>query len=769
MKILMFESIRQQVGEEADFDVSRISTPIVTDETFAEFMAKDKAEQLALKDVGGFVAAMSTDGSRKKDSIIARTMLTLDLDDADVTTLETIKVNAFCKLWLHSTRKHTEAKPRFRLIIPLKEPVKIERYEVLARFFAQELNVLEACDSAGFRAAQLLLWPTVSSDMKDGFVFYEASIDDLLDAEDFLANFEVDNILKWPRKRSEAKAIAREVSDVEDDPRSKTGVVGAFCRSFTVSEAVEKFLSHIYSPSQNADNRYDLLEADSLGGLVVYDDVFAFSFHSKDVVAGQRLNAYDIVRIHLFGNLDKDASEATPFARLPSNLEMSKFALKFKEVRENMFSNNSMQKTLGNDLKLKLEFTVDGKIKNSLRNVCLILEVDEELNGICLNEFTNKLTVFESVPWRKSKGEFGERDFSELSHHFSSCYGLEVSDGKLTKGLDIVPAKRTFHPIKDWLNNLCEWDKTPRLETYLIDYLGASDSNYSRFVAKIILLSAIARVMDPGIKYEIMPVLVGPQGCGKSTIFHKLFGEWFSDALTLSDMRDKSSIEKMEGVLCFEIAELSGIEKAELDLVKAFLSRCADKCRFAYGRDTVTTKRQCVFVATTNQVDGFLRDTSGNRRFAPVEVTGKCEKHPWDMTDDVIDQIWAEAFHCYKTGNFKLFFDGEIKVAAEAEQKAFLVHDDRRGLVEEFLAKPIPCDGSSAIIRNKDMPLNLRTAVCNLEIFADCFGKDPADFNRVKDASAIAQIMASIDGWSLAKEYRMTPYGKQRCYIRTEK
>ena len=769
MKILSFQNISQVVGTEEDFDIERLKTPVVTDETFEEFLAMDKVEQLQLKDKGGFLAATSIDGTRKKGAIVARTMLALDLDDADVTTLETIKANCFCKLWVHSTRKHRANNPRFRLIVPLKEPVESERYEALARFFAQEINVLEACDPAGFRTAQLMLWPTVSRDMVDSFVFYESSFDDLLDVNAFLAKFDIDNLLKWPRKRMEAKAIAREVADVNEDPRSKSGAVGAFCRTFTVREAVEKFLQHVYAPSKIAENRFDLLEADSSGGLVVYDEIFAFSFHSKDEAAGQRLNAYDIVRIHLFGDLDKEVSEGTPFARLPSNLAMAKYALSIKEVREKLFSNLKKESTLNDVLKLKLDFTVDGKIKNTLRNICIILDVDEVLQGISLNAFTNKISVSECVPWRKFKGDFAEKDFSELAHHFSSLYGIEVSDRNLMNALNIVSAKRTFHPIKDWLHNLPRWDEIPRLETYLADYLGASDNEYTRFVAKIILLSAIARVMEPGIKYEIVPVLVGPQGCGKSTIFNKLVGIWFSDALTLSDMRDKASIEKMEGIWCFEIAELSGMAKADLELVKSFLSRRVDKCRFAYGRVVVTTPRQCVFVATTNQVEGFLRDTTGNRRFAPVEVTGKSSLHPWDLTDEVITQIWAEAFYCYNVGNFKLFFDGAIKAAAEAEQKAFLVQDERRGLVEKFLEEPIPCDASSAIVRSKDVPTKLRTAVSNMEIFVECFGKNPADFHRIKDASAIAQIMASIDGWSSIKEFRMTPYGKQRCYLRTEK
>lgn len=766
MVILEFENLAQKVGLENDFNVRRISAPIVTEETFAEFMAMEKSAQMKLKDHGGFVAAVSTDGSRKKEAILARTMLTLDLDDADVTTLETIKTNAFCKLWVHSTRKHTSEKPRLRLIVPLKEPVEAERYEVLARFFAQELNVLEACDPAGFRAAQLMLWPTVSADMLDDFVFYESSNDDLLDVNAFLAEFDKNNLLKWPRKRSETKSIAREVADVNDDPRSKSGVVGAFCRTFTIKEAIEKFLAHVYAPSRVAENRFDLIAADSVGGLVIYDQIYAYSFHSKDEAAGQRLTAYDIVRIHLFGELDKDVSQGTPFSRFPSNVEMAKFALGIKEVRANLFSNLPPKTSVSDDLKVKLDFTVDGKIRNTLHNVALILEFDEALQGICQNSFTNKLTVSDEVPWRTKHGDFCDKDFSALAHYYSCNYGLEVSDRTLLNALNVIASKRTFHPVLDWLNGLAEWDNVPRLENYLIKYLGATDNDYVRFVSKIIVISAIARVMEPGLKYEIVPVLVGTQGSGKSTIFNKLFGEWFSDALTLSDMHDKASIEKMEGILCFEIAELSGMAKADLELVKAFISRRVDKCRFAYGRVVVTTPRQCVFVATTNQVEGFLRDISGNRRFAPVEVTGKTEIHPWDMTTDTITQIWAEALYYYNNGDFKLYFDGTIKDAAEVEQKSFLVHDERRGLVEEFLAKPIPYDGSSAIVQNKDLPLRLRTTVSNMEIFVECFGKNKADFNRYKDAPDIAQIMASIGGWKMTREFRMTPYGRQRCYVR---
>ena len=529
-----------------------------------------------------------------------------------------------------------------------------------------------------------------------------------------------------------------------------------------------------------------------MGGLAIYDEVFAYSFHSnKDEAAGKLLNAYDLVRIHRFGMLDADAKPGTPFSRLPSNVEMAKFALSINEVRDNIIIQEDEECSIPQVVKSKLEFNSLGKIKHTLDNVIVILENDDKLIGIRFNSFTHKLIIVKDVPWRQGQGEFTDYDIAGLTAYISSYYKLEVGERTLLNALKNIRFSREHHPVKEWLGNLPAWDGVKRLEFYLVMYLGAVDNAYVRFVSKVILIAAIARVMAPGTKFDIVPVLVGPQGCGKSTVYAKLFGEWFSDSLNLGDLRDKTSIEKISGSLCLEIAELSGLAKAELELVKAFFSRQVDRCRPAYGRTIVELPRQCVFVATTNQVEGFLRDTSGNRRFAPVEVNGNSQLHPWDITEDEINQIWSEALQCYREGDYQLFFDDEVKAAAEAEQKAFLVHDERRGLVEEYLAKPIPSnwlqfsdDYRKDYLRGKLLPdgmednegnakrpefiepFVLRSYVSNMEIYAECFGKNPADFNRYKDAPEIAQIMASIGEWQASREMHMTPYGKQRCYIR---
>ena len=206
-----------------------------------------------------------------------------------------------------------------------------------------------------------------------------------------------------------------------------------------------------------------------------------------------------------------------------------------------------------------------------------------------------------------------------------------------------VSDDRAYHPILNFLDSLPEWDGVNRVDTVLIDYLGADDNAYVRAVSRKALCAAIMRVKVPGTKFDYITVLNGPQGIGKSTFISKLGGEWYSDSLNLSDMNDKTAAEKLQGYWIMEIGELAGMKKADLDKVKAFISRQDDKYRASFGRRVTPHPRQCVFFGTTNSENGYLRDITGNRRFWTVKVPGTGKKKPWDITPDEIRQIWAEA------------------------------------------------------------------------------------------------------------------------------
>ncbi|WP_223144664.1 virulence-associated E family protein [Corynebacterium poyangense] len=168
----------------------------------------------------------------------------------------------------------------------------------------------------------------------------------------------------------------------------------------------------------------------------------------------------------------------------------------------------------------------------------------------------------------------------------------------------------------------------PRVDTLLVDYLGAEDSAYTRAVTRKTLCAAVKRVWEPGSKFDSMLVLNGPQGIGKSTLIAKLAGQWFSDSLNLSDTKDKTAAEKLQSYWILEVGELAGLRKTEVETLRSFLSRQNVIYRAALGRRATPHPRQCMFFSTTNAESGYLRDTTGNRRFWPVITPGTGTKHP---------------------------------------------------------------------------------------------------------------------------------------------
>ena len=251
------------------------------------------------------------------------------------------------------------------------------------------------------------------------------------------------------------------------------------------------------------------------------------------------------------------------------------------------------------------------------------------------------------MPWRKIQGiePMRDVDYSGIRNYIECIYGI-TSSQKIDDAIAIAVEKFSFHPIRDYINNL-NWDGTHRIDSLLIDYFGADDSLYTRASIRKALCAAVARVFNPGTKYDMVLVLVGPQGTYKSTFFKRLGMAWFSD--TFSTFQGKESFEQLQGAWLIEMAELSGLKKAEVEQVKQYISKCEDMFRPAYGRTIETYKRQCVFFGTTNNMD-FLKDPTGNRRFNPVDAhIERRTKHViYDLTQSEVDQIWAEAYVLWK-------------------------------------------------------------------------------------------------------------------------
>ena len=310
-----------------------------------------------------------------------------------------------------------------------------------------------------------------------------------------------------------------------------------------------------------------------------------------------------------------------------------------------------------------------------------------------------------------------------------------------------------------------------------IEYFGAEDNTYVRAVSRKIMCAAIRRVYAPGIKFDNIVVLNGPQGIGKSTFISKLGGEWYSDSLNLSDMNDKTAAEKLQGYWIMEIGELAGMKKADIDKVKAFISRQDDKYRASFGRRVTPHPRQCIFFGTTNSETGFLRDITGNRRFWTVKTPGTGRWKPWELTQYDVDMMWAEALIYAKDGE-SLYLSGELEEYAKKEQSAAMELDDREGLVAAYLDTLLPNDWSSMdiyqrrnYINDSDDPTHplgtvRRTTVSNIEIWCECFGKLKEDF-KPSDSYAISAIMARLTSWEkTGSSMRLSIYGKQRIYKR---
>lgn len=383
------------------------------------------------------------------------------------------------------------------------------------------------------------------------------------------------------------------------------------------------------------------------------------------------------------------------------------------------------------------------------------------------------------LPWKQVKPGWNDADLAGAKLYFDMIYKL-WSPGKFNDALLAVSAERAYHPIKDYFEALPPWDGTPRIDTLLVDYLGAEDNCYTRAVTRKTICAAVARIYEPGIKFDHILVLSGPQGIGKSTFFAKLGGKWFSDSLTISDMKDKAAAEKLQGYWILELGELAGIKKMDVETVKSFISRTDDKYRASYGFNVESHPRQCIIVGSTNNEGGFLRDITGNRRFWPVKVRGSALNKPWNIINP--EQIWAEALVKYRAGE-ELFLTGEEAVKAGEEQSEAMEGDDREGVVREYLNCLLPDNWremdlferrnflSSGDFGSRKTGTVRRDRVCIMEIWCECFGKESANLKK-SDSYEISAILSRIEEWSKYEGSRngnmkFPIYGTQKGYIYT--
>lgn len=443
-----------------------------------------------------------------------------------------------------------------------------------------------------------------------------------------------------------------------------------------------------------------------------------------------------------------------------------------------------------------LDLNEKGGLKDTLPNLSLIVENDSRTKGIIrYNSFADKLVQFREPGAKKRKRETkptlqlngdiwrvrdvmnGDpwQDSKDILVRWiieapttQGGYGLKVSDRNLVGAIEKVAQSNAFHPVQDYLKSL-KWDGKARVDALYIDYLKTPSNAYYRTVARLTLVAAVCRVFEPGHKFDFCPILEGLQGRRKST-FIKILGRDWSAELDGDFADDRAMIEKMQGAWLLEIPELSGFSKAEVNHIKAFMTRQEDRARLAYARRVSIFQRQCIFMGSTND-QKYLKDETGGRRFWPIECTlGPDEEIDTDLLAGNVDQLWAEAYRMYLAmrveqprGTLPLYIRdreaAQYAIAMQESRRTETTSDVLAGRIEAWLNKPIHT-GDIA-----DGVAKVRTITCCAQIWKECLNGDEKHYDA-KQQYAIASALRKIPGWAQNGSHRFKEYGKQKVYVK---
>lgn len=763
--------------------LQRCSETQRTNETAAEYAKMSREEQSNVKDVGGFVGGYLSGGVRKNTNVLYRSVATLDIDYGTLNVWEDFQMAFSFAAMLYSTHKHSEKTPRYRLVFPLSRQVTPAEYEPLCRKIAAEIGI-DLFDDTTYELPRLFYWPSTS---KDADYVFEYQDGPACNVDQILGQYvDYRDVSAWPVSSREGDVIAHEIKKA-GDPTEKPGVIGAFCRAYSIEDVIERFLSDYYDPT-GVDGRYTYKLGSVAGGLVCYEGKFAFSHHETDPASRQLCNAFDLCRLHLYGAKD-EGSRALDITRKPSYLAMTEFASQDRNVKlilsrdkqqaaADDFADVELPEDYNDEWKGDLEYSKSGKLQCTIGNIILILENDPALRGHIVHDlFAGFDGVVGGLPWNKKATQWTDSDDANLRVWLEKNYGLTGKE-KIADALTAVLTRHSYHPIRDYLNGLT-WDGTPRLERLIIDYIGAEDTELNRVMTRKHFTAAVTRVFKPGCKYDYCLVMTGPEGAGKSTLLNKMGGQWFNDSITTTE--GKEGMDQLRRAWIIEMGELASIKRSDVESIKAYLSKRVDIYRAAYARRTAEHPRQCIFCGTTNEAL-FLKGDNGNRRFWVIAVDPTLRKYSaWqDAIDRDRDQLWAEAVHYYQQGE-KLYLDDRLEAQAKQRQAEYNDdHDDPLAdMLLNFLDAKLPADWETydlnrrrAWWRDPD-PLSAdgtetRTRVSAVEFICERMGRDLADKEFKYLARKISNLIKALPNWEKVSttKHCQNLYGIQRGYRR---
>lgn len=431
----------------------RLSLTHRTAETFASYCSSNKSRRDEIKDVGGFVGGYITGGRRKHGAILHRSLVSLDIDFGNKEIWDDFCLLFNCAGAIYTTHSHSAEKPRLRLIVPLDRPVACDEYVAISRRIAGTLGI-NYFDDTTFQPERLMYWPSTSS---DGEFLFDSVDGPFLSADEMLGSYkDWTNTAEWPVS-DRVEAVVRREATKQGDPCEKGGIVGAFCRAYTISEAIEGYLDDVYTAC-DIPNRYTYREGSTSSGLVVYEDKYAYSHHSTDPIVGKLCNAFDLVRLHLYGLQDEEAQEGTPVNRLPSYIAMCERATKDAKVR-NLLGQERLKEAGADfaeqfeeeaDMEWLSEMDVDrrGAYRATSANIRLILENDPQLKGALAHDAFRKTdVVLKALPWSPlpAPRDLNDTDDAGLRDYLETIYNI-TGVQKIKDAMQITLSKHQFNP-----------------------------------------------------------------------------------------------------------------------------------------------------------------------------------------------------------------------------------------------------------------------------------------------------------------------------------
>ena len=687
---------------------------------------------------------------RKSVNVINRSVITLDLDGALEGGFEVLCgfLSDFYYFW-HTTYSHSEEKPSYRFLIPLAEPVTPGQYGDMVRQIIAA-NPQASIDAASAKPAQIMFTPACKDPFSYDYGVHEGS---LVNGAQWLASV-----------NGGESVVPLGRLDKKGEPAEAPGIVGQFNRAYpNLDELIAVFELPYELDGASGRYRYTGSSATATPGMRELDERpgLYYSWHAHDPAAGYAQNAFDLVRIHKFGHLDTEYKG--PVNRAPSYTACRDFLDTHKgfnkraaaQAYETVVSSLSDQETIGaerttparethtnvevltteeiDNTQWVSQLEVDrktGKFVDSLSNLTLIFDNDPKMKGVGWCERGEYFTDADPHNWPNTKQspKLTENQKVLLRNRYEKVYGLRVPPERLVQIFAERKVVNNFDPVRVYLESL-HWDGNKRMETCLP---GVEDTEYNRMVARKVLLAAVARTFEPGVKVDEALILVGPEGTGKSS-WIKEMSKGFS--VEFQNIESKDTVQILSETWIAMAEESEVVAKSDFNRLKSFLTQNSDTYRVPYAVEPETRLRRWVVWGSTNDME-LLRERDGNRRFLMVECV-----RPRDfdlLTPGYVDQIWAEAVHAYLMGESHVMNSYERELARSAREQH--IHSDAlTESIAEHLRLPITSDW------HEKKPETLRSIVgqWNVDVIGSTGDKE-RDFITPKE------VWVEVEGMSLA-------------------